>query len=820
MPIVATARRHLEQAPYRAPTARARRPGRRAVKHRRNPLVRVHEEGGRLATSLRNASAHPLTSQGPTPKQRALMDGWSRSRRCRPCRCTICSRTACPRPLRDRIGRACAYASRSAARRAPGVVAGFADAAPPGDLRAVLEVLDAEPFLPPDLLELCRWTARYYLASLADVIATIVPRRVAGRQPQERVVRLVRRLDAGERGRARATRPGPRARLPRCSPPRRRRARDRATRAPPASRPAALRALVRAGLAEARRAPRARGPRLRPSRPGRRLALTAAQRAAARRDRRRAVARRRHRVVPPPRRHRQRQDRGLPRRRRADARRGPRRPAARARDRAHAPARRRACAARFGDAVAVLHSGLGPRERWDEWRRIRARRGARRRRRALGGVRAARPARPRRRRRGARRRLQAGGRHPLQCARPGRRARAARRRPSSCSPRRRRRRRATTRRSTAGTRCSSCPSGRRRSRCRPSSSSTCARAAARRRRRRCSSDELRERARGEPRARRADARVPEPPRLRDLSPVPGVRRRRELPALQRHAHLAPRRAARSSAITATTSARRRRPAPECGGPPLEAFGVGTEQIEAHAAGPAIPVAAVDRLDRDAAQRPGAQRRILRDWHAGDTDILVGTQMVSKGHDVPGRDAGGGAARRPVAQRARLPRRRAHVPAARAGRRPRRTRRRGRAASLVQTLRPEHPSLVAAARHDYAGFMARRARAPARARLSAVRPARARCASTARDEQRSSAPRTRLAERLREHATTLGLGERAVLGPAPPPVERVRGRHRRQILLRSATVPALRALARAARAAEPALRRDAVRLVIDVDPYSA
>src|SRR5207245_1960303 len=39
--------------------------------------------------------------------------------------------------------------------------------------------------------------------------------------------------------------------------------------------------------------------------------------------------------------------------------------------------------------------------------------------------------------------------------------------------------------------------------------------------------------------------------------------------------------------------------------------------------------------RDAAQRLGAQRRILRDWRTGATDILVGTQMVSKGHDVPG-----------------------------------------------------------------------------------------------------------------------------------------------------------------------------------------
>src|SRR5215471_2305493 len=58
-----------------------------------------------------------------------------------------------------------------------GVVAGFADAAPAGTLRAVIGCLDAEPLLSSELLELCRWTARYYLASLAEVIGTIVPTR-------------------------------------------------------------------------------------------------------------------------------------------------------------------------------------------------------------------------------------------------------------------------------------------------------------------------------------------------------------------------------------------------------------------------------------------------------------------------------------------------------------------------------------------------------------------------------------------------------------------------------------------------------------------
>src|SRR5262245_7648174 len=79
-----------------------------------------------------------------------------------------------------------------------GVIAGFAAAPPKEPVRPVLELLDAEePFLPTDLLELCRWTARYYLSSLADVLATIVPSVVpAGPKPE--ALRLVRVLDDDE----------------------------------------------------------------------------------------------------------------------------------------------------------------------------------------------------------------------------------------------------------------------------------------------------------------------------------------------------------------------------------------------------------------------------------------------------------------------------------------------------------------------------------------------------------------------------------------------------------------------------------------------
>jgi primosomal protein N' (replication factor Y) len=192
-------------------------------------------------------------------------------------------------------------------------------------------------------------------------------------------------------------------------------------------------------------------------------------------------------------------------------------------------------------------------------------------------------------------------------------------------------------------------------------------------------------------------------------------------------------------------------------------------------------------------------------------------MVSKGHDVPGVTL---AAVLLADQSLNVPDFRAGERtfqllvqvAGRAGRgdRPGRV--------VVQTLRPTHPSIVAAATHDYRTFIEgelarRRALSyPPFARLALVRlegEGESAVAEAARD----------LGERLRVQARTLGLGETAVLGPAPPPIERVRGRHRQQILLRHADVPGLRALARAARAGGAALRRRGLRLVVDVDPIS-
>jgi len=111
--------------------------------------------------------------------------------------------------------------------------------------------------------------------------------------------------------------------------------------------------------------------------------------------------------------------------------------------------------------------------------------------------------------------------------------------------------------------------------------------------------------------------------------------------------------------------------------------------------------------------------------------------------------------------------------------------------VVQTFRPEHPSMVAAARHDYAGFMAReldRRRTlgyPPFGRLVNLR-------LDGRDGAAVERAARELAGRMRRRARDLGLDEASVVGPAPPPLERVRGRWRWQILLRSRDVRALRA----------------------------
>ncbi len=251
----------------------------------------------------------------------------------------------------------------------------------------------------------------------------------------------------------------------------------------------------------------------------------------------------------------------------------------------------------------------------------------------------------------------------------------------------------------------------------------------------------------------------------------------------------------------------------CNEPALDQWGVGTEQLESMLR-QRFPGARVARMDRDTTRRKGTQEALLRAWSAGSYDILIGTQMITKGHDVAGVTLVGvvhadaslnfpdfRAAERTFQLLAQV--------AGRAGR----GERPGQV--VVQTLQPEHYSLRAAAEHDFESFaeaelaMRREADYPPFTRLVLIR---------VEGEVLTAVERlaAETARALREAAA----GRWSVLGPAPAPLERLRQRYRRHILLRSRQGAVLR---RGVADVLPALRTAArsadVRLVADVDPYS-
>ena len=250
--------------------------------------------------------------------------------------------------------------------------------------------------------------------------------------------------------------------------------------------------------------------------------------------------------------------------------------------------------------------------------------------------------------------------------------------------------------------------------------------------------------------------------------------------------------------------------PSCKGPYLERRGFGTEKVAAVIAA-LWPHARVARLDRDTVRRKGAAADILRSMAGGTINVLVGTQMIAKGHDFPAvtlvgvisADVGLGLADFRAAERTfQL----LTQVAGRAGR--------GRDAgeAIVQTIYPHHYSIKHACRQDYAAFLAdelRYRRAMRYPPLTALINLVIKGASMA-DALTGAAS---LAEQLRARAEAGGY---AVLGPAPASVAKLRGEYRAQLFLKGGHRVRMRDAVLAALAAEPELRR---RVTVDVDPLS-
>jgi primosomal protein N' (replication factor Y) len=252
-----------------------------------------------------------------------------------------------------------------------------------------------------------------------------------------------------------------------------------------------------------------------------------------------------------------------------------------------------------------------------------------------------------------------------------------------------------------------------------------------------------------------------------------------------------------------------RACPECASTTLSRAGAGTERVEQLLAERLAPMPVL-RLDSDTAAERGAHARILAGFAETPSAVLVGTQMVAKGHDFPEvtlsalldadatlRFPDFRAEERTFAMVAQL--------AGRSGR--------GEAGGevIVQTLAPNAASIEHASRHDSAGFLElelerrRTLRYPPFSHLLRI-------GFSAESEDRLEAAATGLAAQLRSKLPA----ESELLGPAP--MFRVRGRHRRRILIkaqdREATVECVRAAVEE-RVADRALRE--VAIGIDVDP---
>ncbi len=245
--------------------------------------------------------------------------------------------------------------------------------------------------------------------------------------------------------------------------------------------------------------------------------------------------------------------------------------------------------------------------------------------------------------------------------------------------------------------------------------------------------------------------------------------------------------------------------PICGSVELARVGAGTQKLETELARH-LPELTRIRLDADTTRGPGELRDALARFASADRAVLIGTQMVAKGHHFPGVrlaavvDADTGLTLPDL----RAEERTFQLVTQLAGRS-------GRDAPglvLVQTFQPDATPLVYAARHDVSGFLA----LELERRRELAYPPFSHLVSLLVSGPEPSGP-----ERvLRELRTRLEATGAELLGPAP--LLRLRGRHRSQLMVKTQDPKRIaRTAAALLEAATPRLRSDGLTAVVDVDP---
>ena len=222
--------------------------------------------------------------------------------------------------------------------------------------------------------------------------------------------------------------------------------------------------------------------------------------------------------------------------------------------------------------------------------------------------------------------------------------------------------------------------------------------------------------------------------------------------------------------------------PNCNSPQIKYLGIGTQKL-AQEVGFAFPRARQLRWDSDATRGRTSDEEILNKFRSGQADILVGTQMVAKGHDIPtvtlvGVVSADTALNFPDFRAGERTFQLLSQVAGRAGR--------GKAGGkvIIQTYAPAHYAIEAASKHDYAGFYEkeiayrRRLNDPPFSRLARLVFAHTNEAACQRQAEK-------MRDELLAEKERRGIGDISIIGPAPAFIRRLRGRYRWHIIVRGA-----------------------------------
>src|SRR5262245_54336535 len=252
--------------------------------------------------------------------------------------------------------------------------------------------------------------------------------------------------------------------------------------------------------------------------------------------------------------------------------------------------------------------------------------------------------------------------------------------------------------------------------------------------------------------------------------------------------------------------------PECNSEYIHYVGEGTERLEAELKS-FFPEARIGRIDRDAMRHIRDYHRVLGGFREGKIDLLVGTQMIAKGHDFPGVTLVGvvgadAALSLPDFRAAERTFQLLTQVAGRSGRgdRP--------GEVLIQSYFPDHYTFQLACTQRFEDFYSRESRYR-KAMFYPPFTALAGIMISDRDAERAA----RTAREVGEYLDSLRSQAIRILGPAPAPLERIKRAHRFQLLIKSASRATLHGMLERLQAHIEEKKITSTKVIVDVDPVS-